>query len=182
MVDRIEQTYIRRFGSMRQAYALIGYKEFRNMPAVRETKLRTRKTLRAVFRQILRTFKGQVEAIQERGGNQQALRFHDGVKVSVSICRCVDYGFGLKWVIPVNRFERNYPTLICRCTPDNKSLKDVYLLRRIDSSCKTVFLTKGNDPWLKKGKRIRDLSLLRKMLDRMNLVSPNLLVSAELPH
>ena len=101
MVDRIEQTYIRRFGSMRQAYALIGYKEFRNMPAVRETKLRTRKTLRAVFRQILRTFKGQVEAIQERGGNQQALRFHDGVKVSVSICRCVDYGFGLKWVIPV---------------------------------------------------------------------------------
>jgi hypothetical protein len=133
MVDRIEQTYIRRFGSMRQAYALIGYKEFRNMPAVRETKLRTRKTLRAVFRQILRTFKGQVEAIQERGGNQQAL-------------------------------------------------KDVYLLRRIDSSCKTVFLTKENDPWLKKGKRIRDLSLLRKMLDRMNLVSPNLLVSAELPH
>jgi hypothetical protein len=43
----------------------------------------------------------------------------------------------------------------------------MYLVREIDSSCKTGFLTKEHDPWLKRGKRIRDLSLLRKMLDRM---------------
>jgi len=163
----VSATYIRRFGSIRQAYALIGYKEFRNMPAVRETKLRLSKTRGAVFSQILRIFKNQMIAIQERGGNRQALRFHDGVKVSVSICRFVNYGFGSRWIIPVNRFERDYPTLICRCTPDNKSLKDIYLVRQVDSLCKTGFLTKEHDPWLKRGKRIRDLSQLRTILNRM---------------
>src|SRR5258706_15996386 len=58
-------------------------------------------------------FRKQVMAIQERGGTRHALRFHDGVKVSVSICRCVNHGFGSRWIIPVNRFERDYPTLIC---------------------------------------------------------------------
>ncbi len=160
-------TYHQRFGGLRQAYALIGYKEFRNIPAVRRTKLRLATIRRSVFRQILRTFEHQVTAIQERGGSKQAMRFHDGVKISISICRCVDYGFGLRWIINVNRFERDYPTLICRCTPDNKSLKDIYLVPRVDSPSKTAFLTKEHDPWLRRGKRIRDLSLLRKMLDRM---------------
>ena len=167
----VSATYNRRFGSMRQAYALIGYKEFRNIPGIRKTKLSLNKIRHTVFSQILRIFKNQVIAIQERGGNRQALRFLDGVKVSVSVCRCVDYGYGLRWIIPVNRFERDYPALICRCTPDNKFLMDIYLLRRVDSSCKTGFLTKEHDPWLKRGKRIRDFSLLRKMLDRMLNVS-----------
>lgn len=167
----VSATFIRRFGSMRQAYALIGYKEFRNIPAVRKTQFRLRRIRRAVFSQILRKFKNQATAIQERGGSRQALRFHDGVKVSVSICRYVNYGFGSRWVIPVNRFERDYPTLICRCSADNNAVKDIHLVRRVDSSCKTGFLTKEHDAWLKGCKQVRDLSLLRKMLDRMLNVS-----------
>lgn len=163
----VSATYIKRFGGIRQAYALIGYKEFRNIPAVRKTQSRIGKIRRSVLGQIVRTFKNQVTAIQERGGSRKALRFQDGLKVSVSICRWVNYGAGPRWVIPVNRFERDYPTLICRCTPNNKSLKDIYLVRRVDSSCKVGFLTKEHDPWLKRGKRIRDLSRLRKILDRM---------------
>ena len=135
------------------------------MPAVRKTKLQFGRIRRGIFSQILGTFKGQVMAIQERGGSRQA--FHDGVKVSVSICRSVNYGFGSRWIIPINKFERDYPTLICRCSPDNRSLKDTYLVRRVDSSCKTGFLTREHDPWLKRCKRSRDFSLLRKMLDRM---------------
>jgi DNA invertase Pin-like site-specific DNA recombinase len=164
-------TYNKRFGGLRQAYALIGYREFRNTPAVRRTKLRLTKIRRSVFCQILRIFRHQVTAIQERGGSRQAMRFHDGVKISVSICRCVDYGFGPRWIINVNKFERDYPALICRCTTDNKSLKDIYLVRRVDSSGKTAFLTKEHDPWLKRAKRIRDLSHLRKMLTQMLSVS-----------
>lgn len=164
-------TYNRRFGGLRQAYALIGYSEFRNIPAVRRTKLRLTAIRRSVFSQILRIFKHQVTVIQERGGSRRAIRFYDGLKISVSVCRCVEYGFGPRWIINVNRFERDYPTLICRCTPDNKFLKDIYLLRRIDSSSSYAFLTKEQDPWLRRGKRVRDLSLLRKMLDRMLNVS-----------
>jgi hypothetical protein len=73
---------------------------------------------------------------------------------------------------PVNRFERGYLTLICRCAPDNKSLKDIYLVRRIDFGYKTGFMTKEHDRWLNVGKRIRDLSLLRESIDRILQETP----------
>jgi DNA invertase Pin-like site-specific DNA recombinase len=164
-------TYNKRFGGLRQAYALIGYQEFRNIPAVLRTRLRLTAVRRSVFSQILRIFKHQATAIQERGGSRQAIRFHDGLKMSVSICRCVDYGSGLRWIINVNRFERDYPTLICRCAPNSKVLKDIYLVRLVESSSTNAFLIREQDPWLRRGKRVRDLSLLRKMLDRMLSVS-----------
>jgi DNA invertase Pin-like site-specific DNA recombinase len=160
-------TYSRRFGGLRKAYALIGYKEFRNIEGMCRTRQRVTKIRRSVFGQVLKVFRNQVVSVQERGGSRQALLFNDGTKISVSICRCIDFGFGPRWGVPVNRFEREYPTLICRCTPDNRSLKDIYLVRRIDSSRNTEFLIKDHDPWLKEGKRIRKLSLLRKVLDRM---------------
>lgn len=152
---------------MRQVYALIGYEEFRNVPQARKTARQVRRLRRTVFTRISRIFKKQVRKLQERGGTRQALLFDDGVKVSVSICRCVHFGFGPRWVIPVNRFERDYPTLICRCTTDNQSLKDIYLVRRIDSSCFREFLVGEHDPWLKRCKTVRDLASLRKMLERM---------------
>jgi hypothetical protein len=102
---------------------------------------------------------------------QFRLRFHEGVNVSVSICRYVNYGLGSRWIIPVNKLERDYPTLICRCSADNNSVKDIHLEQRVDSSCKTGLVTKEHDAWLTGCKRVRDLSLLRKMLDRMLNVS-----------
>lgn len=120
-----------------------------------------------IFREILKTFKNEVTAIQERGGPRKALRFDDGVKLSVVICRCVKYKFGLRWPVRVSRHEREYPTLVCRCNPDHKSLKDIYLVRRLDRPCSVEFLTREHDPWLRKGKQIRVLSQLRKQLDRI---------------
>jgi hypothetical protein len=40
--------------------------------------------------------------------------------------------------------------------------KDIYLVRRLDSLSKTAFLTREHDPWLRGGKRVRDLSLIAK--------------------
>ena len=122
----------------------------------------------SVFRQISKIFRNQVVAIQERGGVRQALRFQDGMKVSVAICQFVNWsGSESRWFFKLNKFERDYPALICRCTPDNKSLLDFYVMPRIDTSYKTGFWLRKNDPWLKRGKRILDLSLLKKMLDSM---------------
>jgi DNA invertase Pin-like site-specific DNA recombinase len=168
----VSETYIRRFGGLRQAYALVGYKENRNIPEMLHTRINHYKLRQSVFRQISRIFRSQVLAIQERGGVRQALRFQDGIKVSVAICQFVNWsGSGSRWLFKLNKFERDYPTLICRCTPDNKSLQDFYLMPRIDTSYKTGFWLRKNDSWLKRGKRIRDLSLLKKMLDRMLNVS-----------
>lgn len=168
----VAETYMKRFGGLRQAYALVGYKEDRNIPQMLKTRTCHERLRQSVFRQISQIFKNQVVAIQERGGVRRALRFQDGIKVSIAICQFVNWnGSGSRWFFKLNKFERDYPTLICRCTSDNKALLDFYLMPRIDTSCKTGFWLRESDPWLKRGKRIRDLSLLRKMLDGMLGVS-----------
>jgi hypothetical protein len=161
-------TYIKRFGGLRQAYALIGYKEDRNIPRMLKTRISLKRLRRSVFTQITRIFRNQVAAIQERGGARQALRFQDGTKLSIAICQFVHWnGSGARWCFTLNRFERDYPTLICRCTPDNKSLRDFYLMPRIVTPYKAGFWLRNNDSWLKGGKRIRNLSLLKETLDRI---------------
>jgi DNA invertase Pin-like site-specific DNA recombinase len=158
----------RRFGGLRQAYALIGYKEFRNHTRTSKTQRSVHRLRWTVFSQILRIFKNEVIAIREGGrGSRQILRFNDGVKISVSICRWVDYYAGSRWMIPVHKVERDYPTLICRCTPDNHSLKDFHLMRRVDSLCKRGFLIREHDPWLMGGIHLCDLSVLTKMVNRL---------------
>ena len=164
----VAETYDRRFGGLRQVYALVGYKEDRNIQQMLNTRILHRKLRQSVFRQISRIFGNQVAATQERAGVRQALQFRDGIKVSVAICQFVNWNSsGSRWFFKLNNFERDYPTLICRCTPDNRSLRDFYLMPRINTSCKAGFWLRTNDPWLKRGKQIRDLSKLRKMLDRM---------------
>jgi hypothetical protein len=60
----------------------------------------------------------------------------------------------------VNPFDRVYPALICRCSSSNLSFVDFYVVPKIDNQCVNRFLISENDPWLKSGKRLRDLSRL----------------------
>jgi hypothetical protein len=71
----------------------------------------------------------------------------------------------------VNKFERIYPTLVCRCTPDNDAIKDMYLFRSIVTSRTSSFRIKENDAWLKTGHRITDLSKLPQILNRYPITS-----------
>jgi DNA invertase Pin-like site-specific DNA recombinase len=159
--------YCYRFGGLRKAYALIGYEEFHNVRLMKTSRRTMSRIRNTVLDQVSRIFGDQVEIIRERGGPRRALRFADGVKVAVSTCRYLDLGYGPRWSVPVNRFERDYPTLVCRCMPGNKTLKDIHLVRKIDSPCKCEFLTTERDPWLKKGKLVLKLSNLRRMINRM---------------
>lgn len=162
-------TYQRRFGSVRKAYALIGYREFRNLRGGLTMRRRHNKIAKELRRRILRTFPGQVNLIREQNGCRQVLRFADGLKLSVVICQCVKTTFGApRWNVFVNRFEHCYPTLICRCSVTNEAFKDFHVVPRVDPPSKEpvktprkrMFRIKENDPWLTKGKRLTDLSNL----------------------
>jgi DNA invertase Pin-like site-specific DNA recombinase len=164
-------TYQHRFGSLREAYALIGYEEFRNTTEMKRSRRRLRVLRRRLVSQLFRIFMGEMTKLR-RGGSRQALRLADGVTLSVAICRSVNHGYGLRWPVTNNRFEHTFPTLICLCAPDNRSIKDMYLMAGIDGSCPVQFLITDHDPWLKQGKRIRDLSKLRVMLAETSQSKP----------
>ncbi len=165
-------TYLRRFGTIRQAYALIGYQMFANNEGARRMRHRHRRLTDALLRRLSETFGAEATLVRERAGCRRVLCFRDGLKISVLTCQYFDLGNGtVRWGVTVNRFERDYPTLICRCAPDNSSFKDFYLVPRIETQRKRRFFIKENDQWLNAGKRITDLSRLRGVAER--LVSVN---------
>jgi len=102
----------------------------------------------------------------ERPGCRRVLCFQDGLKVSVVIAQYINYSNRVRWGIKVNPFDHDYPALICRCSSSNLSFVDFYLVPKIDNQCSNRFLVSENDPWLKTGKRLRDLSRLWTLAQR----------------
>jgi|SRR5579863_1907373 len=157
-------TYYHRFGTLRQAYERIGYDVFDNHQGMLKMRFSHRKIEQALFLRISRIFKDRVSVLRERNVCRRVLSFPGGLKISVLISQCIPVGKGhLRWVITVNRFERHYPTLICRCNPSNKSFKDFYVVPNIDTRCRCLFRIRENDSWLKRGKRLGDLSQLERV-------------------
>ena len=160
--------YMRRFGSLRQAYALIGYREFANHEGAVRMRRRHRIIEQALLRRISKIFGSEVELLRERPGCRRVLCFPGGLKVAVRIAQYIDLGNGnIRWGVTVNRFERDYPTLICRCTSTNSSFLDFYLIPKIDTPCKNRFLLRKEDPRLRAGRRISNLAQLRKIAERL---------------
>jgi DNA invertase Pin-like site-specific DNA recombinase len=161
-------TYLHRFGSVRRAYEMIGYPVFRNHEGIWQARRRHYKIKQELLRRIVRLFPSQVSVIRERPAGRQLLQFADGLKVSVSVCQCMKTVLGeSRWSVPVIPTEREYVALLCRCTTDNAAFKDFYLVPGVDKSQTKLFRLKEDDPWWKRGKRLSDLSKLRRVADSL---------------
>jgi DNA invertase Pin-like site-specific DNA recombinase len=172
-------TYIYRFGSLRKTYAQIGYSAFKNVEGMKKMRARHRNIGLALRARVARILKNDVRIVgsggdPDAGGNgcRRMLCFRNRIRMSVLLCQCVRVTSGaLRWRVPVNKFERSYPTLVCRCTPNNGAIKDMYLFRSIVTSRTSSFRIKENDAWLKTGHRITDLSKLPQILNRYPITS-----------
>ena len=107
------------------------------------------------------------DAAHQRGvAGRRILYFRDGLKLSVLLCPCtVNPPATPRWSVRMIPPEANYVTLICRCTLDNKLIKDSYVFPNIERT--GLFRLKENDRWLKKGKQLSDLSKLRHITDQL---------------
>ncbi len=161
-------TYHHRFGSLRQAYTLIGYKEFKNHGGMLKMRRRHRKVELALVARIAKALQSVGRIVRERNVCRRVVCLQNGTRISVLISQCISLPSGnLRWAIKVNRFEREYPTLLCRCTQDNRAIRDMYLMPRIDTTFISQFRIRESDPWLKPGERIEDLSTLPCVVDRV---------------
>jgi len=156
-------TYAHRFGSLRRAYEMIGYRVFENRAQVWRTRRLTLKIQTELCRRILTTFRGEVTLVQRKPGTfRKMLRFRDGLNVSVLVCPCLKTALGkYRWCVPVIPSERNYVTLVCRRTADNAAFMDFYVVPNVDRP--RLFRIKQDDQWLRRGKRLIDLSRLRRV-------------------
>jgi hypothetical protein len=143
-------TYCHRFGSVKHAYELIGYRVFENRAAIWRARRRHQKILDAFLRRITVQFRGKINLIREKHGGRRILCFRDGLKLSVLLCPCVVTPLASpRWPVRVIPPEANYLTLLCRCTLDNQAIKDSYVFPNIDRT--GLFRLNENDRWLKNG-------------------------------
>jgi hypothetical protein len=161
-------TYHHRFGDLRKAYALIGYQEFNNHQGMLNMRRSHRRIQLALFDRIEKELKKEGHFVSERHVARRVLCLQNGIRISVLICQCISIGNGVfRWNIPVNKFEKHLPTLVCRCTPSNRGIKDAYLMPRIETQHTHAFRISEKDPWLKMGKRVDDFSRLPDMAIRL---------------
>lgn len=151
-------TYRRRFGSLRRAYALIGYghpDQFRSMD-LRHKTLALRDEL---IDRIVRLFPERISILRRSGRWRSRLRISGGPIVSVLVARSLKpLEHRMRWQVDPHGAERKYVTLLARLTEDNSALSDFHIFRSIDR--KRRFRLSLTDPWLKSGIKLRSLEQL----------------------
>ncbi len=167
------RTFRERFGSMKRAYDLIGCvypKDPFNLPSVRRLMTKTRRRHERLRRKLLRAirqlFLGEaVERKIERFG-RPVICFRDGLRVAVLTVPPVETPLGKRrWRVPPLRASGSHVTLLCRCNAMGNEFQDLYLVRSVDQPCPVRI--REDDQWLKRGKRIGDLSKLCRVADSL---------------
>lgn len=157
-------SYARRFGGLRRAYTLIGYK-----PDGDDGYFEVNRTLRLLHPEIVADI---LEGIHKYGGRASveeksgAILINGEVLASVAIARCrVKPSGALRWIV---RFERNTfhdLTIAVRMDAANERPRDYYLLPRLDVIERKLRLAESNGFWIE-SYRTDDLTLLYELAAR----------------
>jgi DNA invertase Pin-like site-specific DNA recombinase len=149
-------TYRLRFGSLRQAYQLIGYGLPEQFGPI-DLRRRTQALREKLIASLVKMFPNEVSTVRigERWRNR--LRMRSGLVVSVLIARSIRaWKETIRWQIDPVRRERKYVTLLARLDNENQAFLDFHVLPNIDRSRRFhVCLT---DSWLERGVRLQDPS------------------------
>lgn len=148
-----------RFGSLREAYTLIGYGARGQFDVVGSRQqnhvLRTE-----LFARIVAASGRTILPLQTDSKRRARLRLPNRVVVSVILARYVGMwkGAAVRWVVEPAPQERHLSALVARLNEKNNDFMDFHVFSRIDRRGR--FFTRLDDPWLKTGRKIVNLSEL----------------------
>ena len=153
-------TYGKRFGSLRNAYRLIGYGHPERLGGP-DTRLRTMALRKELITQIAAMFPDDVSIVSPGLHSRSRLRLFDRITVSVLIVRsALVYKTTRRWIVEPVRHERRFVTLLARLDESNRAIVDFYVFPNIDRSKPFQI----GDSWLTCGKRLSELSELRAVV------------------
>lgn len=158
-------TYSKRFGSLRNAYRLIGYSHPERLGGP-DTRLRTMALRKELISQIAAMFPNDVSIVRPGLHWRSRLRLFDRITVSVLIVRsALVYKTTRRWMVEPVRNERKFITLLARLDESNRRIVDLHVFPNIDRSRPFQI----SDPWMKRGKRLTDLSRFCEVVARLQL-------------
>jgi DNA invertase Pin-like site-specific DNA recombinase len=164
------RTFIERFGSMKRVYGLIGYvypESPRGLPSVRKLMWKTRRRhdrlRQELLRKICKLFPGEATARRKEPFGRPVLYFRDGLRVAVVVVPTTKTPLGkLRWIVPALRALGSDVTLLCRCNEAGDAFHDLHLVPSVNDRTCWVRI-KENDPWLSRGKKLVNLSQVRRI-------------------
>ncbi|MGH9545246.1 MAG: recombinase family protein [Terriglobales bacterium] len=158
-------TYRQRFGSVRRAYELIGYRTARTVSML-DTRDRTQALREDLIGQLLKLFPRELTAIQEATRWRKRLRLRTGRQISVLVARAVRPWIGeTRWQVDPVLKERRLVTLLVRLDVHNRAVQDLFVLPKIDRT--TRFTVRLDDGLLCTGQRLERLSEFRWVVNRV---------------
>jgi DNA invertase Pin-like site-specific DNA recombinase len=158
-------TYTHRFGSLQDAYKLIGYgssESFRKYEARRRNK-----ALRdELLSEIVALFPKDIAIVRRGGRWRPRLRVRKGPVISVVFARPVRMAKAtLGWLADPPRRERRIVTLLARLNRDGNGFHDFHILPKIDRTKR--FKIRFNDECLKRGQPLQELADLLRVVDQV---------------
>ena len=164
-------THCHRFGSLRNAYKLIGYTNPRQFLNV-DTRIRTDSMREELIFQIAKAFPNDVSIIRRGGRWRSRLRLFSGLTVCVLVARSVRVvKQELRWQVHPVRRERNFINLLALLDATNSSILDMYVVPKMDHERK--FEIALNHSWLNRGKRCSDTKWLCEVVAQVQRAQGN---------
>jgi DNA invertase Pin-like site-specific DNA recombinase len=156
-------TYYARFGSLRNAYRLIGYSQWEEYFKRRESALQTEQLHIEFSQRIAGAFPDCISLIQNPPRRRNLLLFDDRTVVSVYLCRSIPWPAGTPcWKLDPVKGEKHNITLLCTLNKRNDAIRNFYLFQSLGRTGTYKF---GNTcKWLKTARRITAITQLPNAL------------------
>jgi hypothetical protein len=152
-------TYRKRFGSLRQAFELIGYRMPSRHLGISEQSRRRHHLQEILIAEIETLFPNQARVRFVR--NRPVFMLGSGMPMPISICYCYETP-GLKkmrWFLTVPRRDRHLTTLICLSNLTSDGFGGFYVVHGIEMGTKCSIKGYG-DPLLQRAQRLNSLAQL----------------------
>ena len=149
-------TYYRRFGSLKNAYRLIGYKQWDEYFVRRDKAARTTRLRQEFIDKIKTLFSERVTAQRKSRKIRQTLLVDGRTEVSVYFCRSCKLPSGTRcWRFDPVASEAKNVALVCLLKDGNTEIESMYLVREVESTFNYLFGKRSR--WIKKATPLNTL-------------------------
>lgn len=161
MLRLLQNTWRRRFGSVREAYELIGFKTTRHISNSMVAHSKINCLRRKLFDDLKRLFPSRVRMVRYFGQQRfRVLELDNRIRIAVYVCRhrAAAVSGEPRWLVGIRDRYRNLPALLCFPDKNLSRLADFYLVKDVSSTTGVYRDIAPTDSWLARGNRLVSLS------------------------
>ena len=155
------RTYVKRFGSVMQAYQLVGYKPSAHAFASVNGFNKLKRLRLEVLTQLKGLFPSQLRVLRLTSRRQREIvELDQSLRVAVHICRPARPTLSgePRWLLLGQDNERDLPCLICMPDESLRQLTAFYVVPQFGKLIRRCKILSEDHPWLAAGKRLDSLS------------------------